>query len=388
MSDAEYLELKASIETDGLQQAIVMFEGTIIDGRHRARACDELGVEPRSVEQTFGNEDEIINFIWNQNVCRRQLTPSQRAALAATMDGWVAKIRKSRPVGRPKKGVKGDTEEPGKTREVVARRASVSRTYAGMALAVKKHAPELLPRVAGGTLKLQTAYKQVQARTPGSEVAEYFEHRTTPPWVVWSLFRTMARLHSRLPIQPGQQVLDRFAGTGELAHAVDAVSTVPNLWHMHEIRDSCAPALARRKNSRVVIGDSLLWEGEFDFVDVVFENPPFSKAVEAIRRLGDIDGVRSRADIFMWQRITFIDEARASWLRDCMPDVYVMPRRVRHGRAQTGITYEGTDNCSHAWFHWPAGRTARIGDIVICDYVETDEECRKALSQYLPRRKP
>lgn len=47
MSDEEFEGLKNSIAENGLREAIVAVDNLIIDGRHRYRACLELGVNPK-----------------------------------------------------------------------------------------------------------------------------------------------------------------------------------------------------------------------------------------------------------------------------------------------------------------------------------------------------
>jgi|ERR1700720_4108491 hypothetical protein len=43
MSEAEYQLLKTDIAENGLRDQIIIYEGRILDGRHRAQALDELG---------------------------------------------------------------------------------------------------------------------------------------------------------------------------------------------------------------------------------------------------------------------------------------------------------------------------------------------------------
>src|SRR6266481_912869 len=51
MNDEDYRALRLSIQKYGLLEPITILEGGwILDGKHRARACSELGVEPRTVE--------------------------------------------------------------------------------------------------------------------------------------------------------------------------------------------------------------------------------------------------------------------------------------------------------------------------------------------------
>ena len=44
MADSEYDAFREDIRVNGLMEAIILFEGKILDGSHRQRACDETGV--------------------------------------------------------------------------------------------------------------------------------------------------------------------------------------------------------------------------------------------------------------------------------------------------------------------------------------------------------
>ncbi len=46
MDDKDYAILKHDIEAVGQQEPIVLYEAKILDGRHRYRACRELGIKP------------------------------------------------------------------------------------------------------------------------------------------------------------------------------------------------------------------------------------------------------------------------------------------------------------------------------------------------------
>lgn len=77
---AEFGELVADIDNNGLLNPIVMFEGKILDGRNRWRACQRLQIA--HTEKQFAGDDPAA-FVWSANAVRRQLTASQKA-LAAT----------------------------------------------------------------------------------------------------------------------------------------------------------------------------------------------------------------------------------------------------------------------------------------------------------------
>lgn len=82
MSEEEYEALKSDIETNGLLEALTLFEGKILDGRHRYRACKELGIKPTTTKFE-GTETEAIQYIDSLNLTRRHLSSGTRACMAA-----------------------------------------------------------------------------------------------------------------------------------------------------------------------------------------------------------------------------------------------------------------------------------------------------------------
>lgn len=76
--------LTDSIKAEGLQDPIIKFEGLILDGRNRMRACVDLGIKPKF--KTFsGTADEALSFVITKNLKRRHLTPAQRAKIGASL---------------------------------------------------------------------------------------------------------------------------------------------------------------------------------------------------------------------------------------------------------------------------------------------------------------
>jgi predicted transcriptional regulator len=71
----DYEELKESIRLYGLLNPIWLYEGKILDGRNRYRACRELGIEPEFARY---EGDQPEGFGKAQNVDRRHLTAEWR----------------------------------------------------------------------------------------------------------------------------------------------------------------------------------------------------------------------------------------------------------------------------------------------------------------------
>ncbi len=97
LTDDEFAALKANIEQRGVIQPVVVDEaGIVIDGHHRARACDELGIDyPRVVLEGM-SDDEKVEQALVLNLGRRHLTRDQKRDLvvrlrdAGRTERWIA----------------------------------------------------------------------------------------------------------------------------------------------------------------------------------------------------------------------------------------------------------------------------------------------------------
>lgn len=86
MMDAESFErLKADIKENGQDQRITFFNGMVLDGRNRLKACQELGIEPRTEEIEDDGIFDPFKWVLSINLHRRHLTESQRAMVAAKL---------------------------------------------------------------------------------------------------------------------------------------------------------------------------------------------------------------------------------------------------------------------------------------------------------------
>lgn len=82
MSGSDFERLREDIRLHGLNEPIWIFEGQVIDGRHRHRACAGLGIDCPTREFTG---DDPHAFVVSQNIHRRHLTGKQRMALIAEL---------------------------------------------------------------------------------------------------------------------------------------------------------------------------------------------------------------------------------------------------------------------------------------------------------------
>ena len=73
-------DLAKDIKDNGQIEPITLYQGEILDGRNRYRACQQLGIEPKI---TIYEGTKPFEFVISRNLHRRHLTTSQRAMIAA-----------------------------------------------------------------------------------------------------------------------------------------------------------------------------------------------------------------------------------------------------------------------------------------------------------------
>jgi ParB-like chromosome segregation protein Spo0J len=72
-------ELAADIKAESQREPIFLWQGKIIDGRNRYRACKIAGVEPIIKRIEFpGGEAEALGFVASRNLKRRHMNVPQR----------------------------------------------------------------------------------------------------------------------------------------------------------------------------------------------------------------------------------------------------------------------------------------------------------------------
>jgi N6-adenosine-specific RNA methylase IME4 len=164
MQAIEWLSFLADVKERGVVTPLeITSEGVVLDGRHRLRAARELelaAVPVRVVEP----EDEVSHMLLAA-LSRRQLTASQRAALALELDEH--REQRERAKERQRANLRQNTEVATlpprceRSREVAARVAGVSpRTVQDAETA--RHDPELFEQVKQGRMPAHAAARRVR----------------------------------------------------------------------------------------------------------------------------------------------------------------------------------------------------------------------------------
>lgn len=187
--------------------------------------------------------------------------------------------------------------------------------------------------------------------------ADFYE---TPSWCV-------KRLLEKLNL-PGGRWLEPGAGEGAIIRAVDRSDVN---WTALELREETRPSLLKLKpRPNVIITDAFLsvpseahpLHGQ-EFV-VAFGNPPYSLAFEFVQQ----SLIWAQQVVFLLPMPFMTSNTRHSWLKNNMPDLFVLPDRP-------SFTGTGTDSVSYAWFRWTQWKQT-TGSIAMLDSTPLKERKR------------
>lgn len=166
MYDEEALEeLAADIKKHGLRDPIILYDGKILDGRNRAKACEMAGIEPECVEY---DGDDLLEFVLSKNAHRRHLTESQRAMVASKL----ATLPAHRPAENKSANLPTYSQDAG-SQDVTSQSGGLSQAQAAKMLNVserlvrdavkvrKEAAPEVIEQIERGAMTVNAAHAKL-----------------------------------------------------------------------------------------------------------------------------------------------------------------------------------------------------------------------------------
>lgn len=189
MGEAEFTELKADIDRNGVIESVTLYKGKILDGRNRQRACKDLGIELPHREYTG---DDPFGYVISLNLHRRHLNESQRAMIAARMATLPKGVRSDRQ----------DASIEAPTQNNAAELLHVSRPSVQRAKQIIECGDDgLIAKVEGGEITVNKAVteikkaeqqkrnKRIAALDPGSLDKRYNVVVVDPPWPMQKIER-------------------------------------------------------------------------------------------------------------------------------------------------------------------------------------------------------
>lgn len=159
MAEESIADLADDIRKNGHCVPVELYGGKILDGRRRWKACEIAGVTAKTVEV---NPADPVAYVLSLNLHRRQLTPSQRAMVAArarSIYDRQARERQATSMGGANPQLVENLPEAGaRARDAAGKAIGVSGKSVDHATKVLKLGiPELVAAVDEGRMAVSTA---------------------------------------------------------------------------------------------------------------------------------------------------------------------------------------------------------------------------------------
>ena len=168
----DYARLIDDIQTNGYDanQPVIVYQGAILDGWNRNKACVELMIQP-TIRVFDGSDIEAIQLVMRTNK-RRNLNSGQWATIAVEAEDIMGAIAEQVEKERREKQATSQTKlsdkklpdsQPQRSTDKAAEIFQTNRTYINQATKIKKASPEVFAKVKAGTMTMQDANKAVRA---------------------------------------------------------------------------------------------------------------------------------------------------------------------------------------------------------------------------------
>lgn len=172
--EGEELDALANdIQAHGLIEPILLYEGQIIDGRNRLRACELTGVEPIFQETSLDGLTPL-EFVISKNLHRRHLGAGQRAALALSfLPRLKEEAQQRKGIGRPPEATYDETiqerrdklGEPGRATQQAGSLVGVGASSVENVEAIRRRDPDVFEKVKSGELNIRQGLSAVGMNT-------------------------------------------------------------------------------------------------------------------------------------------------------------------------------------------------------------------------------
>lgn len=172
MTLEERNQLEANLAAEGCRDALVVWNGILLDGHNRLETCTRLRIPYKTCEINLPNREAAKLWVEENQMGRRNLTPDQRAAIAYRVLQRRVEISKCERArkgglaggsGRPKLSlvVAPSTKQKRRLREGAASQLGVSERRIRAVGELVKKSPTVLQKVADGTWTIKEAKRRV-----------------------------------------------------------------------------------------------------------------------------------------------------------------------------------------------------------------------------------
>ncbi len=170
LTNEEYENLRESIKSEGCRDAIIIWNGVIVDGHNRYGICTELGILFNTLEKSFENDNDAEEWIMRNQLSRRNLIDVERGRIALRLKELIAARARENQGMRTDLLTNLSKGEVLNTRKEIAKLAGISEGTIAKIEKVDDEAPTPIREAMGRTISIDRA---AQFNNQLKQVPEY-----------------------------------------------------------------------------------------------------------------------------------------------------------------------------------------------------------------------
>lgn len=242
----EYRQLESNILQDGCREAIITWNGIIIDGHNRYEICHKHQIPFEVHEMDFESREDVIAWICANQLGRRNISEETRHFLIGMQYETEKMIagRKKQEGENPFSGLPLDTEyHPSRhvTAERIAKENNISfgsvqkyAIYARAISEIQRKCPDLVPLILSGNCRVSHNYIVDISRLSPEELQELAKRleKENKPYLRFSNTRAIIQENIEkalnAPVQPSQPSVKDMPTFDPDASVTELTLTIPS----------------------------------------------------------------------------------------------------------------------------------------------------------------
>ena len=178
LTKEEFKQLEDNCMKDGIREKIITWNGFIIDGHNRFEIATKWGLDYQTESKRFDSENDVKEWMINNQFGRRNLSNYQRSVLALELESVFSERAKEKQKESGGAVPQISAKPPIETRKELAKVANVSHDTIAKVKKIEAVAtPEVKAQLSTGEVSINQVYQDIKKEEKKAERIELIEQQ-------------------------------------------------------------------------------------------------------------------------------------------------------------------------------------------------------------------
>jgi flagellar biosynthesis regulator FlaF len=166
LTKEEFKQLEDNCMKDGIREKIITWNGFIIDGHNRFEIATKWGLDYQTESKRFDSENDVKEWMINNQFGRRNLSNYQRSVLALELESVFSERAREKQIEGGKNKVVQKSEQAPMERKAITQISKVANvshdTIAKVKVIQNQAEDELKTKLVNGEVSINQAYQEIK----------------------------------------------------------------------------------------------------------------------------------------------------------------------------------------------------------------------------------